>query len=117
MNETDFSYELDRRANICPVYWYLLLNNLFHVSFIDYPRMAGIEPPFTPFRDAGFCINTFPLTVLDCVRAIYRAKSQHHFNYKTFSLATFQNLAKIQNGDVSWIVPAKFIAFSGPVSK
>eukprot|EP01036_Dinobryon_divergens_P025185 gene25185-33708_t len=82
-----------------------------------YAPFIGIEPPFTPFRDAGFCINTFPLTVLDCARAMHRAKVQNHFNYKTFSISTFQNLAKLQNGDVSWIVPGKFIAFSGPVSK
>jgi cell division cycle 14 len=86
------------------------------LSFLSF-RNLGIEPPFTPFRDAGFCINTFPVTVLDCARAMHRAKSLNHFNYKTFSLATFQNLAKLQNGDISWIVPSKFIAFSGPVSK
>jgi len=26
-------------------------------------------------------------------------------------------MAKLQNGDLSWIIPNKFIAFSGPLSK
>eukprot|EP00597_Dinobryon_sp_UTEXLB2267_P006670 CAMPEP_0170085342 /NCGR_PEP_ID=MMETSP0019_2-20121128/20256_1 /TAXON_ID=98059 /ORGANISM="Dinobryon sp., Strain UTEXLB2267" /LENGTH=485 /DNA_ID=CAMNT_0010301769 /DNA_START=452 /DNA_END=1910 /DNA_ORIENTATION=+ len=48
---------------------------------------------------------------------MYRAKCQSHFHYKSFSVSAFHNLAKLQNGDVSWIVPGKFIAFSGPISK
>ncbi len=82
-----------------------------------YGPFIGIEPPFISFRDAGFCINTFSITVLDAAKAIRKAKSLNHVNYKTFSLQTFQSLQKLQNGDVSWIVPGKFIGFSGPVSK
>lgn len=26
-------------------------------------------------------------------------------------------MAKLQNGDFSWIVPGKFLAFSGPISR
>jgi cell division cycle 14 len=78
---------------------------------------VGMTPQFIPFRDAGFCINTFPINVLDCARAMKRAKSLGHFSFKTFSLPVFQNLAKLQNGDISWIIPGKFIAFSGPITK
>jgi cell division cycle 14 len=46
-----------------------------------------------------------------------KARILNHFNYKTFSIQNYQNLAKLQNGDISWIVPGKFIAFSGPVTK
>jgi len=80
------------------------------------PR-AGINPPFITFRDAGFCINTFPITVLDCARAMRRAVTLGHFNYQTFNLNGFQALSKLQNGDFSWIVPGKFLAFSGPLTK
>src|ERR1700739_901713 len=76
-----------------------------------------MNPQFTPFRDAGFCINTFPVNVLDCARAMRRAKNLGHFNFRNFSLANFQNMAKMQNGDLSWIIPGKFLAFSGPITK
>ena len=82
-----------------------------------YGPFIGIEPPLIPFRDAGFCINTYPITVLDCVRAMYRAVSLGHYNYQTFSLLNFQHLAKLQNGDFSWIIPGKFLAFSGPLAR
>ena len=78
---------------------------------------TGIDPPLYPFRDAGFCINTFPITVLDCARGMRRAVARGHFNYHEFDLPMFQRLAKLQYGDISWIVPGKFIAFSGPVAK
>ncbi|RYY70556.1 hypothetical protein EON63_22475 [archaeon] len=68
-------------------------------------------------RDAGFCLNTFPITVLDCAQAMSRALSCGHFNYRSFSLDRYQHLQQLQHGDVSWIVPGKFIAFSGPLPK
>jgi cell division cycle 14 len=77
----------------------------------------GINPPFVTYRDAGFCVNIFPITVLDCARAMHRARVLGHFAYKTFSLQTYQHLQKLQNGDISWIIPGKFIAFSGPLTK
>eukprot|EP01041_Mallomonas_annulata_P009599 gene9599-19951_t len=106
-----------RRANsavlIC-AYLVFVLN--FSVAQAYAPFM-GIDPPFTPFRDAAFSINTFPITVLDCTRSFVRAVENGHFNYKTFSLQQFVNMAKLENGDFSWIVPGKFIAFSGPISR
>ena len=77
---------------------------------------VGMDPPFTTFRDAAFGINTYAITVLDCARAFYRATTNLHFIYTSFSLENFQKLAKLENGDISWIIPGKFIAFSGPMS-
>eukprot|EP00981_Chlorochromonas_danica_P011843 scaffold4308_cov162-Ochromonas_danica.AAC.2 len=81
-----------------------------------YAPFIGIQPPFVPFRDAGFCVNTFPLTVLDCMRAMDKARKLGHFQYSTFRLQEFQDLGKLQNGDVSWIIPGRFIAFAGPLA-
>lgn len=83
----------------------------------DLVLILGMDPPFVTFRDAAFCINTYPITVLDCARAMHRAVINNHFNFSDFSLSTFRRLAKLENGDISWIIPGKFIAFSGPVTK
>lgn len=77
----------------------------------------GLEHPYVPFRDAGFCINTYPITVLDCAKAMWRAKSLGHMNYEAFSITNYHNQNRLQNGDCTWIVPGKFIAFSGPLAK
>jgi cell division cycle 14 len=39
------------------------------------------------------------------------------FNYKTFNLAEYEHYEKIENGDLNWILPSKFVAFSSPSDK
>ena len=82
-----------------------------------YAPFVGIEPPFIPFRDAAFSVNTFPISVLDCCRAMRKAVELNHFDISNFSVRSFFDLAKLQNGDFSWIIPGKFVAFSGPIAK
>jgi cell division cycle 14 len=46
-----------------------------------------------------------------------KAVSLGHFDYASFVPADFHQLAKLQHGDFSWIIPHKFVAFSGPLNK
>ena len=69
-----------------------------------------------PFRDAAFSINTYPITVIDCIKGVYRAILNKHFDYASFDLFRFKELSQLQNGDISWIIPNKYIAFSGPTT-
>jgi len=82
-----------------------------------YTPFHGMDPPFVTFRDAAFCLNTFPLTVLDCGLALQRVADMSHFTMASFDLAKFEHLSKLEYGDVSWIIPGKFVAFSGPLAK
>jgi cell division cycle 14 len=36
------------------------------------------------------------------------------FDIKTFNLRDYEFYEKVENGDLNWIIPDKFIAFSGP---
>ena len=47
---------------------------------------------------------------------MHKAVSLGHFNYKEFNLQAFTSMSQLQNGDFSWIIPNKFIAFSGPIA-
>ena len=38
------------------------------------------------------------------------------FDVKTFNLRDYEFYEKVENGDLNWIIPGKFIAFSGPAS-
>ena len=82
-----------------------------------YAPFIGISPRLISSRDAAFCINSYPIFPLDCAKAFYRASQLNHFNYNTFDVHKHDQLAKLEHGDVSWIVPGKFIAFSGPVAQ
>lgn len=36
------------------------------------------------------------------------------YNYKSFDVQTYQHYERVENGDLHWILPGKFVAFSGP---
>lgn len=36
------------------------------------------------------------------------------YDFKTFNVSENEQLEKVQNGDINWIVPARFAAFSSP---
>jgi cell division cycle 14 len=84
---------------------------------IAYQPFFGMSVPFTPYRDAAFATNTWPLFVMDCCMAFARAVQQGHFDYKTFDLNRYVTLQQLHNGDCSWVVEGKLLAFSGPLSK
>lgn len=52
-----------------------------------------------------------------CLRGVARALSLGHFTPLTFDVDAYLFLDRIENGDTSWIIPGKFIAFSGPLAK
>lgn len=36
------------------------------------------------------------------------------FDFDTFDINTYEYYERLENGDLNWIIPNKFIAFSGP---
>lgn len=81
-----------------------------------YTPFLGVQPPLIPYRDASFGICTYHLEVLDCARALARAASLGHFDLGTFNADQYAFYDKIENGDLNWIIPGKFAAFSGPLA-
>uniref|UniRef100_A0A2K6S0A2 Dual specificity protein phosphatase CDC14A n=1 Tax=Saimiri boliviensis boliviensis TaxID=39432 RepID=A0A2K6S0A2_SAIBB len=73
--------------------------------------LSGSNPPYLPFRDASFGNCTYNLTILDCLQGIRK-------NYKMFFFSFLTKFyQRVENGDFNWIVPGKFLAFSGPHPK
>lgn len=79
---------------------------------------------FTDFRDAMRGACTYKCTVKDfqkfykichCLDAIERAIKIGWYNSATFNVTEYQQYEKIENGDLNWIIPKKFLAFSTPV--
>ena len=75
---------------------------------------GGLNPPFTPFRDASFGVSVYTITILDCLNAVARAKKAGYFDFDDFDCDEYEHYEKVQNGDFNWLVPEKFIAFCGP---
>ncbi|NXD08568.1 CC14A phosphatase, partial [Nothocercus nigrocapillus] len=79
--------------------------------------LSGSNPPYLPFRDASFGNCTYNLTILDCLQGINKALQHGFFDFKTFDVDEYEHYERVENGDFNWIVPAKFLAFSGPHPK
>ncbi|KAM9326768.1 dual specificity protein phosphatase CDC14A [Gastrophryne carolinensis] len=79
--------------------------------------LSGSSPQYLPFRDASFGNCTYNLTLLDCFQGIRRALHHGFFNFENFDVDEYEHYERVENGDFNWIVPGKFLAFSGPHPK
>ena len=76
-----------------------------------------VEPAFKPFRDAicGEC--TYQCTILDCLRGLEYGIKLGWYNSKNFNVKEYEENERVDNGDMNWIIPGKFLAFSSPSPK
>lgn len=77
-------------------------------------RLSGAKPKFTEFVDASQVTHPFTLSILDVLKGLETAVGLGWYNWKTFDLADFEFGKKVENGDMTWIIPKKFLAFAGP---
>eukprot|EP00929_Paragymnodinium_shiwhaense_P114035 TRINITY_DN82343_c0_g1_i1.p1 TRINITY_DN82343_c0_g1~~TRINITY_DN82343_c0_g1_i1.p1 ORF type:complete len:446 (+),score=66.97 TRINITY_DN82343_c0_g1_i1:80-1417(+) len=74
----------------------------------------NIQPPFLAFRDALRCQCTYKLTILDCLKGLETAIQLGWFDWTTFSVESYEFYQEVDNGDMNWIIPDRFLAFAGP---
>uniref|UniRef100_A0A8C7PA73 Cell division cycle 14Ab n=1 Tax=Oncorhynchus mykiss TaxID=8022 RepID=A0A8C7PA73_ONCMY len=79
--------------------------------------ISGSNASYLPFRDASFGNCTYNLTILDCLQGIRKALQHGFFDFETFDVDEYEHYERVENGDFNWIVPGKFLAFSGPHPK
>mmetsp|Transcript_5349 Transcript_5349/g.5306 ORF Transcript_5349/g.5306 Transcript_5349/m.5306 type:complete len:314 (-) Transcript_5349:28-969(-) len=66
------------------------------------------------FRDASYGPCYYECTILHCLRGLDRGIRLGWFDYQRFDLQFTEFHEKIENGDISWIIPGKLLAFSCP---
>ncbi|XP_062868574.1 dual specificity protein phosphatase CDC14AB isoform X2 [Trichomycterus rosablanca] len=79
--------------------------------------ISGSNASYLPFRDASFGNCTYNLTILDCLHGIWKALQHGFLNFETFDVIEYEHYERVENGDFNWILPGKFLAFSGPHPK
>uniref|UniRef100_A0A8C7RN73 Cell division cycle 14Ab n=1 Tax=Oncorhynchus mykiss TaxID=8022 RepID=A0A8C7RN73_ONCMY len=79
--------------------------------------ISGSNSSYLPFRDASFGNCTYNLTILDCLQGIRKALQHGFFDFESFDVDEYEHYERVENGDFNWIVPGKFLAFSGPHPK
>ena len=50
-----------------------------------------------------------------CLKGLEYAISLGWYDFKNFDPKEYEYYEKVENGDLNWIIPGKFIAFMGPV--
>lgn len=51
---------------------------------------------------------------MDCFNAIQKAAVLNFFNFNDFDSEEYDKSDRLENGDMNWLVPRKFLAFIGP---
>ena len=101
-----------RRANsvfLIAAFSMLYLGRTPEEAFEPFRRMR-----FAPFHDASPCVCTYHLTILDCLRGLFKARAAKFFDFDTFDVEEYEHFEKVEEGDLNWIVDGRFLAFAGP---
>ncbi|AET38454.1 phosphoprotein phosphatase CDC14 Ecym_2755 [Eremothecium cymbalariae DBVPG len=75
--------------------------------------LAQVDPPFMPFRDAGYSNADFEISIQDVVYGIWRAKETGLVDLNAFKLEVYEKYERVENGDFNVLTP-DFIAFASP---
>uniref|UniRef100_A0A182IRV7 Tyrosine specific protein phosphatases domain-containing protein n=1 Tax=Anopheles atroparvus TaxID=41427 RepID=A0A182IRV7_ANOAO len=58
--------------------------------------------------------DLYYLSLADCLSAMAKAHHKAFFNFSDFDVQQYQHYERVENGDLNWIIPGKFLAFCGP---
>jgi len=112
------SYDARKRANaaclIC-CYAVIYLNKTPEEAFAPFRNGKGHQ--FYAFRDASYGACTYKLTVQHVIAGCYKAYKCKYLDFTTFDVDEYEHYESVENGDFNWVVPNKFLAFSGPHNK
>lgn len=117
------------RANAaCLVACYMVLIQSWPPHLALAP-IAQADPPYMPFRDAGYSQADFILNIQDVVYGVWRAKEHSLCGLRDFSLeecvqtkisrdvyadgSRYEKYERVDMGDFNWITP-HFLAFASP---
>ncbi|XP_007254123.4 dual specificity protein phosphatase CDC14B isoform X3 [Astyanax mexicanus] len=82
-----------------------------------YSLLMSRNTHYIPFRDASFGTSMYHLNILDCLRAVHKALHFGWLDFSNFDVGEYEHYERAENGDFNWIIPGKFLAFSGPHPK
>jgi cell division cycle 14 len=99
-----------------------VLMGIYLVLYLDmtpskaYDMIAHLEP-FCGFRDASCGVPSYTLGVAEILKGMAKAKKVGFINWhkgEVFDYEEYEYYEQVENGDMNWIVPGKFLAFAGP---
>jgi len=80
-----------------------------------YKPLKKLESSFATFRDASYN-NTceFRLSIADCMLGLSQGLAMNWLDLPNFNVEEYEYYERVENGDMNWVLPQKFISFAGP---
>ncbi|KAG4306023.1 hypothetical protein PORY_000011 [Pneumocystis oryctolagi] len=103
----------NRTCAACLVACYMVLVQNWPPHLALAPLIEA-DPPYIPFRDAGYAPADYGISIQDCVYGLWKAKEANILNIKNLDLEEYETYERVEYGDLNWITP-HFIAFASPV--
>jgi len=105
----------DKQANACFLMGAFMIIVLKQSAEAAWDAFAPYHTQFKPFRDASYGDCTYPCTIFHCLKGLEIGMSHGWYVFRDFDNKEYEYYEKVENGDLNWIIPNKFIAFMGPV--
>lgn len=61
--------------------------------------------------------SSWTINLMDCFNAILKARILGFFDFRDFNPNEYDKYDRLQNGDINWLLPRKFLAFIGPLDE
>lgn len=83
----------------------------------SFDRFKEYHHLLRPYRDASKGDCFYDCSILHCLQGLEFAISQNWYNFRTFNIKEYEYYERVENGDLNWIIPGKFVAFMGPLDR
>lgn len=108
------SLDVAKRANAAYLMGAFQILFLKKTALEAWAPFVDVEPQFKPFRDASYTNCSYQCTILDCLKGLEYAIKLGWFSIKGFNVKEYEFYEDVENGDLNWILPNKFVAFCTP---
>lgn len=109
------SSKFDKQANSAFLMGAFMIVVLRMSAEVAWEAFAPYHNTFRPFRDASYGDCTYNCTIFHCLKGLEIAISHGWYKFRDFDNKEYEYYEKVENGDLNWILPNKFIAFMGPI--
>ena len=82
-----------------------------------YAKFQEYHHLLKPYRDASKGECYYDMKMLHCLQGLEFAVKEGWYNFRTFNVKEYEHYERVENGDLNWIIPGKFMAFMGPVDR
>ena len=111
---TNDSVKLTNSAFLVAAFMIVILKK---TALEAWEKLAPYHGLLRSYRDAGKGECHYECTVQHCLEGLQFGVKQNWYDYHTFNVKEYEHYEKVENGDLNWIIPGKFLAFMGPVDK